>query len=392
VLLYRNRQKETGEEFSAFMQGLSPKTIPMNIGILGGGQLGRMLAMAGLPLGESFRVLEPSVGCPASAVAEHYRGEFEDHQTLYHFCQKLDAITYEFENVPVDSARWLAERVPVFPPPEALAIAQDRIAEKTFFRELGANVPPFRAVESRDDLDEAVASIGLPAVLKTTRFGYDGKGQAVLRTTAEVDAAWSTLGGRPLIYEGFVPFEREFSILGVRSRSGELGFYPLAENVHRAGMLRVSRVPSPNATPDLQTRAEAIAARAMQKLDYVGVLAVELFHVGDELVVNEMAPRVHNSGHWSIDGAVTSQFENHIRAVAGLPLGPCDAVGTSVMLNLIGHWPDPATILAVPGAHLHLYGKGPRPNRKVGHVTVCGDSHEAIAEAVEQVQRRIDGE
>src|SRR4051794_3435660 len=264
----------------------------MQIGILGGGQLGRMLALAGHPLALDFRVLEPAAECPAAAVAYHLRGEYEDFQALYSFCQGLDAVTYEFENVPVASARWLAERVPVLPTPDALEVGQDRLAEKTFFQNLGVPVPPFAAVESRADLYAAVARIGLPAVLKTTRFGYDGKGQAVLSTTDDVERSWPTLGGRPLVLEGFVPFDRELSILAVRGRTGDLAFYPLVENVHRAGILRVSTSPVTGVSRSLQAKAEGIAAKALEALGYVGVLAVELFQVGDALLVNEMAPRV----------------------------------------------------------------------------------------------------
>ncbi len=358
----------------------------MHIGILGGGQLARMLALAGHPLGLSTRVLDPASECPAAVVAPHVRGEYEDFQSLYHFCQGLDAVTYEFENVPVESARWLADRVPVYPTPRALEVGQERVAEKSFFRDLGVAVPPFAAVQSRDELDAAVRRIGLPAVLKTTRFGYDGKGQAVLRTADDVEKNWAVLGGRPLILEGFVPFERELSIVAVRGRAGELAFYPLIENVHRDGILRRSTAPAPNISPDLQAKAERIATRALEALDYVGVLAVELFEVGGDLIVNEMAPRVHNSGHWTIEGAETSQFENHLRAVAGLPLGSTSCVGHSVMLNLIGGWPDPAEVLKVR-AHLHLYGKRPRPNRKVGHITVRGESAAEVGERAELVAR-----
>jgi 5-(carboxyamino)imidazole ribonucleotide synthase len=357
----------------------------MHLGILGGGQLARMLALAGHPLGCQFRVLEPAAECPAAVVAEHVRGEYEDFQALYRFCQGLDAVTYEFENVPVETARWLAERVPVYPTPKALEVGQERVAEKTFFRDLGIAVPPFAAVESRAELDVAIARIGFPAVLKTTRFGYDGKGQAVLRTPADVEQVWSTLGGRPLILEGFVPFDRELSILAVRGRDGRRVFYPLVENVHRAGILRKSTAPAPNVPPALQAAAERIANHILHALGYVGVLTIELFQVGDMLVVNEIAPRVHNSGHWTIEGAETSQFENHVRAVAGLPLGPTACIGQSVMLNLIGSWPDPASVVAISGAHLHLYGKKPRPNRKVGHVTIRGDSPGSVATGVAQV-------
>ncbi|MBO0699547.1 MAG: 5-(carboxyamino)imidazole ribonucleotide synthase [Zavarzinella sp.] len=362
----------------------------MHIGILGGGQLGRMLALAGHPLGMQFRVLEPAAECPAAPVADHDRGEFEDYQALFTFCQGLDVITYEFENVPVESARWLAERVPVYPTPRALEIGQDRIAEKAFFQDLVISVPAFASVNSRADLEAAVGRIGLPAVLKTTRFGYDGKGQAVIQTRADMDSIWATLGGRPLILEGFVPFDRELSILAVRGRAGELAFYPLVENIHRNGILRVSTGPANGVSRELQAEAEAIATKVLESLDYVGVLAVELFQVGEDLLVNEMAPRVHNSGHWTIEGAETSQFENHLRAVAGLPLGSTAPVGRSAMINLIGGWPEPAAVLAVPGAHLHLYAKKPRPNRKVGHITVRADSERDFVERVRQVRALLE--
>jgi 5-(carboxyamino)imidazole ribonucleotide synthase len=363
----------------------------MHIGILGGGQLGRMLALAGHPLGMRFRVLEPAAECPAAAVADHDRGDFENYQALFAFCQGLDAITYEFENVPVESARWLAERVPVFPTLRALEVGQDRIAEKVFFQELDVAVPPFAAVDSRADLDAAIDRIGLPAVLKTTRYGYDGKGQAVIQSRTDVESVWATLGGRPLVLEGFIPFEREVSILAVRGRAGELAFYPLVENIHRNGILRVSTGPANGVSRELQAKAEGIATRALEALGYVGVLAVELFQVGERLLVNEMAPRVHNSGHWTIEGTQTSQFENHLRAVTGLPLGSTAAVGQSVMINLIGGWPDPAAVLAIPGAHLHLYGKRPRPNRKVGHITVRADSEAEFVEGVRRVRKLLEG-
>ena len=263
----------------------------MHIGILGGGQLARMLALAGHPLGLHFRVLEPAADCPAAVVADHVRGEYEDYQALYRFCHGLDAVTFEFENVPVETARWLAERVPVFPTPKALEVGQERVAEKAFFQDLAIPVPPFAAVSSREELDAAIARLGLPAVLKTTRFGYDGKGQAVLRTSADVEQLWPVLGGRPLILEGFVPFDRELSILAVRGRDGEEAFYPLVENVHRAGILRQSTAPAPRVSPALQAQAERIASRVLDALGYVGVLAVELFQVGDELLGRTRWPR-----------------------------------------------------------------------------------------------------
>ena len=359
----------------------------MRLGILGGGQLGRMLALAAYPLGVRSTVLEPAADPAAGQVCGHIPGEYEDYQALYRLAQQADAVTYEFENVPVESARWLAERVPVFPPPPALEVSQDRLAEKTFFRARGIPTPPFAAVDSRADFDAAVRAIGLPAVLKTRRFGYDGKGQAVLRTPADAAAAWEALGGRPLIYEGFVRFDRELSIVAARGRDGRLAVYPLVENEHRDGMLYRTLAPAPRVSAALQQQAEDYARRVMDDLNYVGVLAIEWFEQGGRLLANEMAPRVHNSGHWTLDAAVTSQFENHVRAVHGLPLGSPAAVGHSVMFNLIGTHPPFADILALPAAKLHWYGKAPRPRRKIGHVTLRADTPAGRDELVREWER-----
>jgi 5-(carboxyamino)imidazole ribonucleotide synthase len=345
----------------------------MIVGILGAGQLGRMLALAGYPLGFRFRFLDPAPGSPAGQLAEQIVADYDDQQAIEDFAHGLDVITYEFENVPVAAVRALASRVPVYPPPQALEVAQDRVVEKNFFRGLDIPTPAFAAVESRDSLANAVAEIGLPAVLKTRRFGYDGKGQFVLREPADVERGWKALGGVPLILEGFVPFTRELSILAVRSIGGETAFYPLVENQHRNGILHISRAPAPDLSAPLQAQAEAYATRMLQRLSYVGVLAIELFQVGDQLLANECAPRVHNSGHWTIEGAETSQFANHLRAITGLPLGSPAPLGHAAMLNLIGTLPEPAKVLSVPGAHLHLYGKTSRPGRKLGHVTLRGD-------------------
>lgn len=345
-------------------------TPPMRIGILGGGQLGRMIALAGYPLGVRSTVLEPTSGSSASQVCAHVEGDFDNHQALYELVKASEVVTFEFENVPVESARWLAERVPVFPPPRALEVSQERFTEKQFFASLGIPTPPFAAIENESDFRKAVAEIGLPAVLKTRRFGYDGKGQAVLRTQADADAAWQKLGGRPLILEGFVQFDRELSIIAVRDREGRIATYPLIENVHIDGILHRSIAPAPDTGEELTERAAEYASRVLTELDYVGVLTIEWFQDGPRLLANEMAPRVHNSGHWTIEGALTSQFENHARAVCGLPLGKPDAVGFSVMYNFIGNVPTAASVLANPDAHLHLYGKSSRPGRKVGHVTL----------------------
>jgi 5-(carboxyamino)imidazole ribonucleotide synthase len=347
----------------------------MKVGVLGGGQLGRMLALAGYPLGLQFRFLDPSLDAPAAHLAEHIVGGYEDPALLDRFASGLDLITYEFENVPVATARHLAERVPIYPPPGALEVSQDRLTEKTFFNSLGIPTPRFAAVDSLEALQQACEVIGLPAVLKTRRMGYDGKGQNVLKEPGDIAAAWEALGGQPLILEGFVSFRRELSILAVRSTKGEQRCYPLVENQHVDGILRLSRAPAPGLTSGLEEKARDYAYRVLDALNYVGVLAIELFEVGDELLANEMAPRVHNSGHWTIEGAETSQFENHLRAIIGMPLGLPACVSRSAMLNIIGKIPDVEQVLAVPGAHLHLYGKEPRLGRKLGHVTILEDAN-----------------
>jgi 5-(carboxyamino)imidazole ribonucleotide synthase len=349
----------------------------MQVGILGGGQLGRMLALAGYSLGLRFRTLDLSSEAVAGHVSELMAADFNDTDALKRFARGLDVVTYEFENVPVDTARFLNRRLPVFPPPEALEAAQDRLTEKRFFERLGIPTPTFTAVDGWDDLKNALNDVGLPAVLKTRRFGYDGKGQVVIRKTEDVSQAWQSLGGVPLILEGFVAFDREVSILAVRSRNGETAFYPLVENHHREGILRLSLCPAPRATSELQREAEAYARAALEALNYVGVLAIEFFERDGHLLANEMAPRVHNSGHWTIEGAETSQFENHLRAILGWPLGSTVPVGYAAMVNLIGTIPDLRSVLATDIAHLHHYGKAPRPFRKLGHITLRVASEEA---------------
>jgi 5-(carboxyamino)imidazole ribonucleotide synthase len=346
----------------------------MKVGILGGGQLGRMLALAGYPLGLRFRVLDGSPEAPAGFLAEHLAEPMDDPESLAHFAEGLDLITYEWENVPVPLAESLSARVPVLPHPRALAAAQDRLTEKSFFRDLGVPTPPFAPADTRDELEKALDEIGAPAVLKTRRLGYDGKGQFVLRARDAAGEAWAALGGTPLILEGFINFEREVSLLAVRSRTGELAFYPLVENHHPHGILGLSLAPAPALPEGLQALAERYARAALEALDYAGVLAIEFFQCagpdGPFLVVNEMAPRVHNSGHWTIEGAESSQFENHLRAILGLPLGSTALRGPSAMLNVIGEEPDAEAVLRIPGAHLHLYDKSPAPGRKLGHVTL----------------------
>jgi 5-(carboxyamino)imidazole ribonucleotide synthase len=351
----------------------------VTIGILGGGQLGYMLALAGYPLGLHFRFLDPSPEAPVGRIAQRVTADYTDQAALEKFASGLELVTYEFENVPVEAARFLAERVPVYPPPAALEAAQDRLAEKALFRKLGIATTEFAPVSNAKELDAAIKTIGLPAVLKTCRMGYDGKGQWILRTAEDVAKAKSELPAVQLILEKFVPFTRELSVLAVRSRTGEISIYPLVENHHRSGILRLSLAPAPRLELDIQRAAERAAHRILESLKYAGVLAIEFFEHQGELLANEMAPRVHNSGHWTIEGAVTSQFENHLRAVLGLPLGSTGPAGHCAMLNLIGDVPDSAEVLAVPDAHLHLYGKSPRPGRKLGHITLRAASPERLA-------------
>jgi 5-(carboxyamino)imidazole ribonucleotide synthase len=359
--------------------------VTIRLGIVGGGQLGRMLALAALPLDVRCVTLDPAIDSSASQVAPSIVGPYEDHEALARLAAQVDVLTYEFENVPVEAARFAEERVPVLPPPAALEASQDRIAEKTLFDAVGLPVPPYAAVDSFATLEQALATIGVPAVLKTRRLGYDGKGQAVIRDPLLAEDAWRSIGGMPSIVEGFVGFDRELSIVAARGRDGAFASYPLVENMHRDGILRRTRAPAPGVTGALEATAEAHARSVMDELGYVGVLAIELFQVGETLLGNEFAPRVHNTGHWTIEGAETSQFEQHVRAVCGLPLGSTTLRGLSAMVNLIGDVPPTDAVAAIPGAHLHLYGKSPRPGRKLGHVTVRADDPEALERSLERV-------
>ena len=359
----------------------------MTIGILGGGQLGYMLALAGYPLGLHFRFLDPSPEAPVGRIAHRVTADYTDESALDKFAHGLEVVTYEFENVPVQAARFLAERVAVYPPAAALEEAQDRLREKRLFRKLGIPTTEFAEVLKHSELDAAVEQVGLPAMLKTCRMGYDGKGQWLLKTREDVEKARPELPEVPLILERFVRFRRELSILGVRARTGETAFYPLVENHHRGGILRLSLAPAPELAAGLQTNAEDAARKVLQQLDYAGVLCMEFFEVDGELLANEMAPRVHNSGHWSIEGAVTSQFENHLRAVLGFPLGSTAVMGFSAMVNLIGELPEAQDVLKVANTHLHFYGKEPRPGRKVGHVTVRADQLEKLRGRLQELPK-----
>jgi 5-(carboxyamino)imidazole ribonucleotide synthase len=361
------------------------------VGVLGGGQLGRMLALAGYPLGLRFRFLDPSMEAPAGHLAELQTGAYDDPAALSRFADGLDVATYEFENVPEVAARLLGARLPVFPPALALETAQDRLAEKRLFERLQIPLPRYAPAGSRTELDEAVAQIGTPSILKTRRLGYDGKGQVVLRAPDDAVPAWEALDGVPCVLEQRIPLRRELSILAVRGRDGTTACYPLVQNIHREGILRVSLAPADDVAAP-QNVADGYARRLLDALDYVGLLALELF-VDDRdgtLLSNEIAPRVHNSGHWTIEGAETSQFENHLRAILGLPLGSTAPRGWSAMVNLIGTLPSTSEVLAIPGAHLHLYGKTPRPGRKLGHLMVTADTPTARDELLARVLTLVD--
>ena len=343
----------------------------MKIGVIGGGQLGRMLALAGTPLGMNFAFLDPAPDACAAPLGEHLRADYGDQEHLRQLADEVDLVTFEFESVPAETVAFLSQFVPVYPSAEALRIARDRLFEKSMFRDLGIPTPAFADILSQAYVDAAVASIGLPAVLKTRTLGYDGKGQKVLRTPEDVVDTFAELGSVPCLLEGFVPFTGEVSLVAVRARDGETRFYPLVHNTHESGILRLSV--ASQAHP-LQALAEDYVGRVLQKLEYVGVMAFEFFEVDGGLKANEIAPRVHNSGHWTIEGAECSQFENHLRAVAGLPLGSTAKVGESAMLNFIGEVPAVDKVIAIDGCHLHHYGKAFKAGRKVGHATLrCHD-------------------
>lgn len=363
---------------------MSTKTV----GILGGGQLARMMVLAGAPMGLRFELFDPAADACGGPLAPLTVAAFDDRDALAAFAAKVDVITFDFENVPADSAQWLAERVPVYPPPSALAVAQDRLSEKTLFQQLGIPLPPFADIRSRDELAARAAEFGLPCILKTRRLGYDGKGQFRLRSEADIDAAWDALGGQVdrtgLILEGFVAFQREVSVVAVRAVDGSFRAYPVTGNWHVDGVLSVSVAPAQLSAAE-HDAAIGYARALADHLQYVGVFALELFCRDGELLANEMAPRVHNSGHWTIEGSETSQFENHVRAVLGLPLGDTRMLGHACMLNWIGAMPDPLPVLAQAGGHWHDYGKQARDGRKVGHATLRDDDADALASALLQV-------
>jgi 5-(carboxyamino)imidazole ribonucleotide synthase len=359
----------------------------MRIGVIGAGQLGQMLGEAGKEMGIECRFIDPSESPPAASVGSVIRKPFDDPEALAALASDCDVVSFEFENVPVEALHAIEDVVAVYPPPAALAIAQDRLLEKQLFDELGISLPTYRAVDSLQDLKQAVADLGCPCVVKTRRFGYDGKGQFVIREERQVDQAWAELGDRPLIVESFVAFDYEVSVIGVRNPTGEIAVWPLSQNEHAEGILRTSQSPVDN--PALIERASEYMNRMLQHLDYVGVLALELFVAGDALLANEFAPRVHNSGHWTIEGATTSQFTNHLLAITGQAPGSTQSIGYAGMINLIGDIPACASGMATGSVSLHDYGKAPRPGRKLGHITIVAESASERDRLVSQITHSV---
>jgi 5-(carboxyamino)imidazole ribonucleotide synthase len=358
----------------------------MTVGVVGAGQLGRMMALAGYPLGLDFLFLDPTEDAPAGQVAPQIIDTFTSAKSLDHLAQESDVLTFDWENISVDALNALPSATVICPPVKALAAAQDRVKEKQLFERLKIPTTRWRNVESQKQLEKAVAEIGLPGVLKTRRMGYDGKGQKVLRKPDDVAGAFEALGNVPLLFEELVPFDYEVSIIGARSRKGEIAIYPLNGNVHGGGILRLTR--APYGSPALQRAAAQHLQRALTFFKYAGILTIEFFVKRGKLIANEMAPRVHNSGHWTIEGAETSQFENHLRAILDLPLGSTRTRGHCAMLNLIGDMPNKVDLLTQDGLHLHDYGKQPRPGRKLGHLTLV----ERTATARDRRARRLLGQ
>lgn len=361
------------------------------IGVLGGGQLGQMLGLAAIPLGIECVFYDPSPDAPARVAGRHVCAAWDDRDALARFAESVDVITFEFENVPTASLAFLAGVRPVRPGVRSLELTCDRIREKEFLRDAGVPVQPFAAVATAADLDLALATVGPHGVLKTRTLGYDGKGQRVVRAAAELAPAWAELGQRPCIYEAFVPFDREISVVATRALDGTTAVYPIVENLHTQGILFRSIAPA-RVPESLAAAATRHARSVLEGLGHVGTLALEMFVADHALVANEIAPRVHNSGHWTIQGARTSQFENHMRAVAGLPLGDPGAHAFSAMVNLIGGVPEAGEVLAIPGASAQFYGKAPRPGRKVAHMNVVAASREELLarlDPIESIARRV---
>jgi 5-(carboxyamino)imidazole ribonucleotide synthase len=358
----------------------------VKVGILGAGQLGQMLALAGRRLGIDCRLLSPDPQAPAGQFAELIVAGYDNQAALEHFAEGLDVITYEFESIPVDAVTFFDGKVPVRPSSAALRTAQDRLEEKKLFARLGIPTPRYAPINATSDVRNATEQIGFPALLKTTRQGYDGKGQVKINSRFDLERGWVSLGAVPAILEELVRFDRELSLIAVRDQSGNIEFYPPVENFHSEGMLRFSFAPAPRVDANRLDVAQGFTRRLMEDLDYVGVLAIEIFEKGGELIANEIAPRVHNSGHWTIEGADTSQFENHLRAITGMELGSTDPCGVSGMVNVIGREPDVARLSEIPDVHVHMYGKAPAPRRKLGHITVTSADGEGMRAAIARVR------
>ena len=357
----------------------------MRIGIIGAGQLGQMLGYAARDLGVECCFVDPSASPPAADCGEVLQRPFDDSEALTELAATCDVVTYEFENVPVEALYKIDDKVPVYPPANALRHAQDRLDEKRLFDQLDIPLPGYRTVDSREDIVTAIEELGLPVVIKSRRLGYDGKGQFILREREDIDTAWKTVGGQPLIAEQWINFDFEVSCIGARNVDGDIVIYPLSRNFHEGGILKTSR--SPIDAPGLADRAETYVRRMLGHLDYVGVLALELFVCGDDLFANEFAPRVHNSGHWTIEGSATSQFENHLRAIMNRPLGSTASLNHAGMVNLIGD--IPGTLRSQELGVLHDYGKAPRPGRKLGHITVTAESAAERDRLIDIISRSV---
>ncbi|MFG0245214.1 MAG: 5-(carboxyamino)imidazole ribonucleotide synthase [Phycisphaerales bacterium JB052] len=373
---------------------MSQPLVPVErVGIIGGGQLAQMLAQSVQPLGVRCTVLDPNDSCCANSVCEQIVGEYDDPDALRRLADCSEVVTYEFENVPATAAEIIRAICPIHPNPDALGYAQDRHLERGMFSELGIAIPNYRAIDDVDSLQEALSELGTPAILKARTLGYDGKGQVLINDAGNAAEAFETIGSVRAILDQFVEFARELSIVATRSVEGDIVYYPLSENVHRGGILRVSKAPARDVSDALTQQARNAAKRVLERFDYVGTLAVEFFQIGSgddaTLVANEIAPRVHNTGHWTIEGAQTSQFENHMRAVMGMKLGSAEPIGCSAMVNIIGDEPRPGALESMPEAHVHMYGKAPRAGRKIGHVTLNAPSEEELDALLERFTRVI---
>lgn len=363
------------------------------VGIIGGGQLAQMLAKSVEHLGIKCTVLDPNRDCCASSICNHIQGNYADPDALAQLAEVSDVVTYEFENVPSTAAEIISTHCRVHPNALALDVAQDRALERTLFSDLRIAVPRYALVDDLDSLDAAIQNIGTPAILKARRLGYDGKGQVLINDLSHAHEAFETIGAVPAMLDQFVEFARELSIIATRSKVGEIVYYPLTQNTHRGGILRLSQSPARDVSAGIATQAQDAIKSILEHFDYVGTLAVEFFQIGkgDQayLVANEIAPRVHNSGHWTIEGAKTSQFENHMRAVIGMELGSTDSIGHSAMVNLISDEPRAGTLDAIPEAHVHMYGKAPRAGRKIGHVTLNATTHSELDALLERFTRVV---